>query len=657
MTLFKQNRSNLLKVMLFCLLVLTWCKAFANVESTNSDEQSISQAKDVPPFKPYDKYIAYLEVLKDTHPPKAFEEITRKASQVASLTIEQQIQFYFIQTEVLLALARYSDAIESGNHGLNIVSRDSRPSQLISELRYATGFAYESIGDHQTASEYYELGLEIAYSLNDKKNIANGLINLGALAYQVRKFDQALTLFNDALTIAKDTQDHGLLGYINSELGILYGMLNQTEQSLDFYLSAKHHYQQSGKLYLAYTMLREIALGYFYLEQYDKAIKSYQEIIANTDNLSSNEFLSLVYSGMAWAHYRKPDSNPEAAYRYMNISSEFAIGVEQVDVPILNVLDKGFLFLELGKLDEALEAAQEADRLITKYPDFLQRANSSRALIDTLYLKAKVYYQQEMYQQAYEAQSKLIALDLQRIKSSNVDIVEDARLKYESQQQDIENKLMAQQKAVQGFKLLETNSEIESRRWLVVILGAISVVLAWLVWQSVKGQHKLLVASRTDPLTGITNRRRLMEVIALSFAHARTRQWPISLVMMDVDDFKKINDRFGHQVGDKVLCHIANFSKNMKRVNDTIGRFGGEEFVAVLPETDIEQAKSFCHRLQSSLNETSWGVANLEEVTISFGIASVIPGKSDDHQTLLKRADQQLYRAKRQGKNQVCYEE
>lgn len=164
-----------------------------------------------------------------------------------------------------------------------------------------------------------------------------------------------------------------------------------------------------------------------------------------------------------------------------------------------------------------------------------------------------------------------------------------------------------------------------------------------------------LASSYTDMLTGLGNRQSLeiasFREVRLAQRHSRA----LSLLVIDIDHFKSVNDLHGHLSGDAVLGHIAKVIKETLRDSDQVFRFGGEEFVALLTETAMEQAKLTGERIRSAIEATS--IANGESnirVTTSVGVASLTG--DDDFKALFQRADAALYQAKSCGRNQVCYQ-
>jgi len=151
---------------------------------------------------------------------------------------------------------------------------------------------------------------------------------------------------------------------------------------------------------------------------------------------------------------------------------------------------------------------------------------------------------------------------------------------------------------------------------------------------------------RTDPLTGVSNRRALDETLVSMFAMMNRYELPFSVVIFDIDHFKKINDDQGHLYGDSILKSVAKLLADNVRDTDVVTRYGGEEFVIVMPQTPVTGACIFTDRLRQQVEQ------NLP-LTLSGGVAAAVDG--DGPQTLLSRADAALYSAKAAGRNRIFY--
>jgi diguanylate cyclase (GGDEF)-like protein len=153
----------------------------------------------------------------------------------------------------------------------------------------------------------------------------------------------------------------------------------------------------------------------------------------------------------------------------------------------------------------------------------------------------------------------------------------------------------------------------------------------------------------TDVLTGVFNRMKLEQLLAAEVLRARRYNRQLSVILIDVDTFKSVNDTFGHHVGDIVLKEIARLLRENVREPDYVGRWGGEEFLVINPETDREGSFALAEKLRSVISSHHFGEAG--EKTISLGVATLHGDEREE--SLLQRADQALYRAKNGGRNRV----
>ena len=159
----------------------------------------------------------------------------------------------------------------------------------------------------------------------------------------------------------------------------------------------------------------------------------------------------------------------------------------------------------------------------------------------------------------------------------------------------------------------------------------------------------------TDGLTGLHNRRYLDNHLKLLIDRALARGRPLSICITDIDRFKSVNDTYGHDAGDEVLRDFAHRVRSTVRGADLACRFGGEEFVVVMPDTPADAAAAIAERLRTIVEDRSFALPGSDmplSITASLGIATLNPG-GDTAEALLKRADTALYQAKNNGRNQV----
>jgi len=170
-----------------------------------------------------------------------------------------------------------------------------------------------------------------------------------------------------------------------------------------------------------------------------------------------------------------------------------------------------------------------------------------------------------------------------------------------------------------------------------------------------KAKKELTLQAITDPLTELYNRRYFADIASKAFFNAMRYKQALAIIMLDIDEFKKINDMYGHQAGDQVITHCAQLLTEFSRKSDTVARYGGEEFIILVPQTSLSEVQSLAQRIKQEVNNTGIVLKNGSVVTFSISIGIAQIKKTQDHniQDIIQRADQALYTAKQQGRNQI----
>ncbi len=188
----------------------------------------------------------------------------------------------------------------------------------------------------------------------------------------------------------------------------------------------------------------------------------------------------------------------------------------------------------------------------------------------------------------------------------------------------------------------------------IALLHELAANLAFGIF-ALRDKQKIKHLSTTDSLTQLYNRHKINETLQKEFMLAKQKRQNFGIVIMDIDHFKNVNDTYGHQMGDKVLATFAQILKdNNRKDTDLIGRWGGEEFILILPNTSLEDSIKLAKRLQSIIR--SYRFETVGSKTASFGVSAYM--KEDTLESLIKRADDGLYRAKETGRDKVvCLQE
>ena len=203
---------------------------------------------------------------------------------------------------------------------------------------------------------------------------------------------------------------------------------------------------------------------------------------------------------------------------------------------------------------------------------------------------------------------------------------------------------------VNGVKV----STVELKSGDKILLG--QTLVGYYLWDdaTLRAENSLLRNASTDAMTGLYNRGFFQSTLQREFHRALRYQRALSLVFIDLDHFKSVNDSYGHPIGDKVLIEVSGVVLANTRTNDFACRYGGEEILVILPETPLDSAMIYTTRLRQKINalDIPVGAATLH-VTASFGVAAIQPGMREP-EDLLKHADNACYRAKRDGRDRIC---
>ena len=198
----------------------------------------------------------------------------------------------------------------------------------------------------------------------------------------------------------------------------------------------------------------------------------------------------------------------------------------------------------------------------------------------------------------------------------------------------------------QTSEYIELNKELKSEIFFDTFLVLFIISFGMLV---AAYQSKLKYISEVDHLTQLYNRHKFYEIVEKEMIYSRRRDDDISILMMDIDNFKRINDAYGHDWGDRVLKKLAKLVISNIRIEDIFVRWGGEEFVLLLPHTNLDKAALFSEKIRCLIEESN--TKELSSVSVSIGVALVDLDKNIEY--AISCADTAMYSAKRNGRNQV----
>jgi diguanylate cyclase (GGDEF)-like protein len=624
-----RNSSHLVFVLLLTALwpISPWTRATAQAESSTD-------------------LLAQLETALADEEQKVAQELWKRlAPEFDGLSTVDQGRFLvaqgLVQEDILLDI---NSADQSFNRVITLLDASPEPTQALADAYYERAYI-KYIRTHNMA-EYCpdrEKAVNLARQLDTHSKLPKYLTALSfCYADSPARLQQGLAVLNEALTLAESMQLKPL------ERRLIYNATSTLYRKNQLYARA---YEYAGLAYnttkgtsnfsAMNTEQHNLLINAISMGDLDKAEQHGKELFALADaapQFKDFRFFAAIDGGqVALAR----DDFPRAIQLFEQARREERNTEEAAFIAANRALLAVAWFLH-GDVDAALREASAA----TLLPGYASLDSSQKQFVQALQQysgKRPVQAMQTLYS-LHRGQQKR-QWDFLRNNSLDHALLHDNRIqKYEKQ-------LLENQVQIQRLKLDAQQRQQESERLYLVLAAVIAVSLALLACTLWRSRRRFRTQAQTDSLTGIANRRHFLD--RAQQVARRNRQPPptASVFVLDIDHFKLINDVHGHQAGDAAIRHVAMQAIACLRSEDVFGRIGGEEFAALMPDTDNSTAWNLAERIRQAVEQTPLEHhGDLIPITVSIGLTSG-PLASDNIESLMQRADKFMYRAKNAGRN------
>ncbi|MEJ2757925.1 MAG: diguanylate cyclase [Anaerolineales bacterium] len=513
-----------------------------------------------------------------------------------------------LAVQMCLDAVQQADEIKGGSRSLK--NQVGRLKLLLSSL-YLRLIAYDrSLSNALEALTIYKdikLSSGIALSYN-----ALGLANI-----HLGTFAEALEHLLNALEQATKLEDDSLKAGVLNNLGLLYIRMEDFQKALEYLTKSLELASSLKSKEIEADLLENICVAYLNLGKFNDALSHSQKGIVLYQR-SQNRFGEAKALSTAGEVYAAMGHSIEAL-RYYQHSLEICQQIDYIQGTANTHMLIGEIELQKGELDNAL-------RHLVQGLEDAEKGQDTNLIYRAHFHLANVYRQMEDYQMALSHYEKF-----HQIKESVFN--EDMTTKIKSLEIMHRVRETQQDSEIYRLKNVELTREIEERK---------------------KVQSKLEHIATLDPLTGLYNRRYFFELTQQELDRSRRYSRPLSVIMLDIDHFKQVNDRFGHLVGDRVIVEVARRIQKALRRIDQACRYGGEEFAILLPETTLTQAEMVGSRLWQLVSKQPTVSGELKlKITVSVGVATYHQKGVIAVDTLLDRADKAMYYAKQHGRNRV----
>ena len=525
-------------------------------------------------------------------------------------------EYYFNRGLGYYNLNQYSNALEFLQQALEIYT-DNDDKTNMGRCYNNIGNIYNKLSIFNKAMEYHLLSLKLEEELDEKEGIISSLNNIGNVLKNIDKFDQALEYYQRALDISYEINDKKSLAITLNNIGNIYLSKEHFENALKFYnrsLTIKKELKDNFGIATTYN---NIGISYQGLRSTAKALKNYNSSLNMMKKLNDGNGIASSYFHIGIIYYEKNDEK-RASYN----------------------------------LEKALAYAQNYD--------------NKQIMISCYKILSEIYKNKRNYLKAYTAMKLYAQIKDDLVTIQTQKAVAELQIRYETGKKKKEIELLKTNASITDYQSKENEMFMVI---LVIVLIAVAVLGFFFYFQfrqkansnkTIEEQNVKLIEAytkmeelaKTDMLTGLSNRRDMYQKIKHETDRFERNEKPFAILMGDIDNFKKINDTYGHDAGDHVLTSISSLMLSFMRKQDIVGRWGGEEFLLLLPETDMKGGKKIAERLRSRIKNESINYKNhILKVTITIGIS--VYDRVHDVNESIKEADKAMYFGKIRNKNCV----
>ena len=459
------------------------------------------------------------------------------------------------------------------------------------------------------------------------------------------RFSPALDELLVAYRLAIQSEDPFLLGIVEETYGAVYGYLEDYAKSIEHYSTALELYRKLGYRTFIAEALYGLASTYRYQGNYDEALSHYLQF---RDVFRDNEsvhfkFLAEYGLGMTYAQSGDCPRSLEAIARAVALDGPADYKAE------LYKKQAGCLLSD-GRVADARAAVERAREMYGRTPDL----SGTSWELELQKIDAQVTAAEGRYRQAYAILGRFHEEYAKRQEATDAEQLAQLRAGLESRRKDMEIARMRERNEKDAIELHRQRQKMELQSYVSLLwIALVILALLFVLWQR-RTARRFRELSLRDPLTRLYNRRHVFALLRELAGRSVPGKTELSVIVMDIDDFKRINDLYGHAAGDRVLRTLAEVSAGILRQSDTLARIGGEEFLIVLPREGRDETLVVAERIRAAVEDARVPLSDGREIrfTVSLGVARYSP-ECVDAESLFTNADHALYAAKAAGKNRV----
>ncbi|NOY22495.1 MAG: GGDEF domain-containing protein [Acidobacteria bacterium] len=612
------------------------------------------------------------------------KDIVQMKRQLKTVQGDKRAQLLSRMSDAFLGRS-VKESLGYANQALELARKLNRQDLEVVALSQV-GKAQCAGGEYKRAFQIFKNLLNLQEKRRDRKGIAYAMNRIGFALTDLGRYDEALANYRNALKLAREVNDTRTIASTLNEMGVTYWYKGDVDNALPEFQNAYRMFVKLGDRKNAAMAGINIGLLFHEAGMLQEAIVKYKESLRIFRDMGHREGIGTAYINLCSA-YRDQHQLPEALAAAKEARQEFQVSGDKQGLADANASIGAILFLQ-GKrigvepyLEKALASYRtlgnrngEADicgQLARLYLALGKRGKGTEYLKKSFEIysdiKAKreaaeisrqlshVFEEDGNYKEALHYANLFLFYGRKSRQS-----VDKLKVQYEKERLENQKELALQEQKIAELKA-KKNRLIQF--FMAIFLGVVLLIL-WILYRSFKAKknanellstlnRRLRIQSRTDTLTGLPNRRSMLAVLDVESSRYERNQIDFALLMADIDDFKEINDTYGHAAGDEVLKTISLVFQSYVRQTDSICRWGGEEFFFLLRDTDIEGATILAEKIRKEVAGTVIAFNENELlVSVTIGVSSY-RNANKDIALAISEADHAMYDGKAAGKNRV----
>lgn len=506
---------------------------------------------------------------------------------------------------------------------------------------------YNFTNNNGKAEELLNQAVDDSKQLEDNELLSDVYGNLGSFYVYTHEDIKAIEAYSKAYELVRKTDNKLKVAYIETGMARSYESLYDYERAIELQTNSLQYFD-SHKLHFDRLVTHyHLARIYLKMNNVQQALTHTMAMQGINEQVANSTLKYYTYILSAEVHSRLGEINQ--ARDYLDLSETFKSELEDINSQINHLYTKAKVEILEQNYNAATMSLAQAKKIVTTLSDE-QNISTKLSLYELL---AELAAAQQQFQQAYQYQQRFI--ELTELYHDSVREVARSRHKvmFDIKQVALHNQLLEKDKELNDFALFEVKQQQKVQQIIFTSILLLFAAVLIFTWRQYRLKRKFSHLANTDALTGVANRRKVISIAEQKWHALDEQAVDFSLITFDLDHFKQVNDKYGHPAGDLVLQKVTEIAGLAIRQHDVLGRIGGEEFLVVLENTELAQAKEVALRIKDDIeNLDIQSDEEIIKVTASFGVVQKARLQTS-FKDLIKQADKALYTAKERGRNRV----